>query len=169
MIRSRRTAGTSLVEVLVVIVVFLIGILAIVQIFPGGFRLLGLTASQSRATQLARKEIERLKARASQLPDRIVPVRYIRVNGDLVAVVDSNRRTNDLGPTADALDQAGFLFFGADNLGPWRRASGANMVTRVVGESTIIPAPRPAAGLLSDQFYYGGLMTLQFGPAVFNA
>ena len=166
--RSRRTAGTSLVEILVVIVVFLIGILAIVQIFPGGFRLLGLTRSQSVATQLARKEIERLKSRADQLPDRVVPVRYARANGQLVAVVDSNRRTNDLGPTADGLTAAGNLTLAGDDLGEWRRASAANMVNRIVGESTIIPAPRPASGGISGQLYYGGLMTLQFGPAVFN-
>lgn len=166
--RSRRTAGTSLVEILVVIVVFLIGILAIVQIFPGGFRLLGLTASQSKATQLARKEIERLKGRADQLPDRIVPVRYVRAAGELVAIVDSLRRTNDLGPTADSLSQGGDFFNAGDNLGPWRRGVGANTVTRIVGESSIIPAPRPAVGALAGQFFYGGLMTLQFGPAVFN-
>jgi hypothetical protein len=167
--RSRRTAGTSLVEVLVVIVVFLIGILAIVQIFPGGFRLLGLTRSQSMATQLARKEIERLKSRADQLPERVVPVRYVRANGELVAIVDSTRRTNDLGPTADGLTQIGNLTNGADNLGHWRRASGANMINRVVGESTIIPAARPAAGAIAGTVYFGGLMNLQFGPAVFNS
>ncbi len=166
--RSRRTAGTSLVEILVVIVVFLIGILAIVQIFPGGFRLLGLTRSQSQATQLARKEIERLKSRADQLPDRIVPIRYVRANGELVAIADSNRRTNNLGPTADGLTQNADFTNAGDNLGPWRRASAANMVNRVVGESTIIPAPRPAAGAIAGNLYYGGLMNLQFGPAVFN-
>jgi len=166
--RSRRTAGTSLVEILVVIVVFLIGILAIVQIFPGGFRLLGLTRSQSQATQLVRTEIERLKSRADQLPDRVVPVRYLRANGELVAIVDSGRRTNDLGPTADGLTSIGDLVFNGDNLGPWRRASGANMVNRVVGEGSIVPAPRPIAGTISDPAYYGGLLNLQYGPAVFN-
>jgi hypothetical protein len=169
MIRSRRTAGTSLVEILVVIVVFLIGILAIVQIFPGGFRLLGLTRSGSVATQIARKEVERLKLRPDQLPDRIVPVRYVRVAGQLVAVVDSTRRTNDLGPTADGLTQGGEFTLAGDNLGNWRRASAENMVNRIVGESTIIPAPRPATGAISGQLYYGGLMTLQFGPAIFNS
>ena len=166
--RSRRTAGTSLVEILVVIVIILIGILAIIQIFPGGFRLLGLTRSQSVANGLVRKEIERLKSHADQIPDRVVPVRYVRSNGELVAIVDSNRRTNDLGPTADGLTQLGHFTLAGDDLGPWRRATAANMVTRVVGESTIIPAPRPAAGAISGQLYYGGLMTLQFGPAVFN-
>ena len=166
--RSRRTAGTSLVEILVVIVVFLIGILAIVQIFPGGFRLLGLTRSQSQATQLVRTYIEQMKSRADQLPDRVVPVRYVRANGELVAIVDSNRRTNDLGPTADGLTTAGFLSYLGDNLGPWRRASGANMVNRIVGEGSIVPAPRPVANAINDPAYYGGLLNLQFGPAVFN-
>lgn len=166
--RSRRTAGTSLVEILVVIVVFLIGILAIVQIFPGGFRLLGLTRSQSQATQMARTTIERLKSKADQLPERIVPVRYVRSGGELVAVVDSTRRTGDLGPTADSLNQNGEFIFAGNNLGNWRRASAANMVSRIVGESTIIPSPRPVNSSISGDFYYGGLMTLQFGPAVFN-
>lgn len=167
--RSRRTAGTSLVEILVVIVVFLIGILAIVQIFPGGFRLLGLTRSQSQATQMARATIDRLKSKADQLPERIVPVRYVRSGGDLVAIVDSTRRTGDLGPTADSLNANGEFISGGDNIGDWRRASGANMVNRVVGESTIIPSPRPVNSTISGDFYFGGLMTLQFGPAVFNA
>jgi type II secretory pathway pseudopilin PulG len=168
--RSRRTAaGTSLVEILVVIVVFLIGILAIVQIFPGGFRLLGLTRSQSQATYLARTEIDRLKSRPNQLPDRVVPVRYLRSAGDLVAIVDSNRRTNELGPTADGLLSDGTLTLNGDNLGLWRRASASNMVNRIVGESTIIPAPRNAAGAINDPAFYGGLMNLQFGPAMFNA
>ncbi len=166
--RSRRTAGTSLVEILVVIVVFLIGILAIVQIFPGGFRLLGLTKSQSQATGLARTTIERLKSRADQLPERIVPVRYVRSSGDLVAVVDSTRRTNDLGPTADGLNQNGEFLLAGDNLGHWRKASGGNMVSRVVGEGATIPAPRPVNNTISGDFYYGGLMTLQFGPVLFN-
>lgn len=167
--RSRRTAGTSLVEILVVIVVFLIGILAIVQIFPGGFRLLGHTKSQSQATGVARTTIERLKSRADQLPEKIVPVRYVRSSGDLIAVVDSTRRTNDLGPTADSLDQNGNLFLLGDNLGHWRRASGGNMVSRIVGEGTTIPAPRPVNNSISGDLYYGGLMTLQFGPVVFNS
>ncbi len=166
--RSRRTAGTSLVEILVVIVVFLIGILAIVQIFPGGFRLLGLTRSQSQATGLARATIERLKSGAEQLPERIVPVRYGLVGGNLVAVTDSTRRSGDLGPTADSLDQNGNLFLAGDNIGGWRRASGANMVNRVIGEGAIVPAPRPVNSSISGDLYYGGLMTLQFGPAVFN-
>lgn len=167
--RSRRTAGTSLVEILVVIVVFLIGILAIVQIFPGGFRLLGLTKSQSTSTYLARTEIERLKARPDQLPDRIVPVRFVRSAGQLVAIVDSNRRTSDLGPVADGLTQAGHFLNGPDDLGPWRYNVGANNITRIVGESQPIPAPRPAVGAISGNLYYGGLMNLQFGPAVFNS
>lgn len=166
--RSRRTAGTSLVEILVVIVVFLIGILAIVQIFPGGFRLLGLTRSQSQATQMARATMERIKTKADQLPERIVPVRYVRSGGELVAIVDSTRRTGDLGPTADSLNQNGELILAGDNLGPWRRAVAGNMVSRVVGESTIIPSPRPVNSTISGDLYYGGLMTLQFGPAVFN-
>ena len=43
---GRRRAGTSLIEVLVVIVVFMVGILAIAQIFPGGFKILAKTRDE---------------------------------------------------------------------------------------------------------------------------
>ena len=46
---KRTTRGTSLIEVLVVIVVFLIGILAVAQIFPTGFKLLLLLATAALA------------------------------------------------------------------------------------------------------------------------
>ena len=50
--KRNRRAGTSLVELLVVIVVFLIGILAILQIFPGGLRVLATSRSNAVARQL---------------------------------------------------------------------------------------------------------------------
>lgn len=169
--RSRRTAGTSLVEILVVIVVFLIGILAIVQIFPGGFRLLGLTRNQSVATQLGRSTIEYLKSRSEQLPDMVVPASFSRVGGNVVVFMDSTRLTNDLGPAADGLQADRSMTSGGNNIGPWRYVSGGNTVTRIVGEGRVIPAPRPlnnGVGVNSAD-YYGGVMTLLFGPAVFNS
>jgi len=69
--------GTSLVELLVVMVVFLVGILAIVQIFPGGFRVLNTTRNNSVASAFARQQIEQLKSRSEQLPDAIVPIQYV--------------------------------------------------------------------------------------------
>ena len=72
MSRARHNAGTTLIEVLVVIVIFLVGILAVVQIFPKGFQILLFSRNASVATALSRDEIERLKSRPDQLPDGIV-------------------------------------------------------------------------------------------------
>ena len=44
------------------IVIFLIGILAVVQVFPRGFRLLLVSRNNSAATAIGRDEVERIKA-----------------------------------------------------------------------------------------------------------
>src|SRR5450432_4216945 len=99
---KRRQAGTSLVEILVVIVVFLTGILAIVQIFPGGFRLLGTTRNNEIASQLGRSEQERLKGMSEQLPEQIVAVSYLFNAGQVGILIDSTRSANDLSPASGA-------------------------------------------------------------------
>jgi hypothetical protein len=158
---NRRTAGTSLVEVLVVIVIFLIGILAIVQIFPGGLRVLSQSRSGAMSAQLGRAEIERLKGRADQLPEMILPVRYVNVNGRLNLVPDPERRARDLGLAGPQVNQAGIVFTGANEaIDYWPRASGPNNVRRIVGEGGKVPSPREVG------LHYGGLMILQFGPIV---
>jgi len=167
MIRSRRTAGTSLVEILVVIVVFLIGVLAVVQIFPGGFRLLGLTRSQSVGDQLTRSEIERLKAMGDQLPEKIIPVSFLRSGGQVLVLGDSSRLASDLGPAATLLNADGTMENASGVIGSWHQTSGANVITRIIGEGGRVPAPRPI-GNGPNQFY-GGLMNLQFGPIRMNS
>ncbi|HTQ09351.1 MAG TPA: prepilin-type N-terminal cleavage/methylation domain-containing protein, partial [Fimbriimonadaceae bacterium] len=74
---SSRRSGTTLVEILVVIVVFMIGILAIAQIFPGGLRILEYSQFDTMATSLGRSEMEMLKNHADQLPEDIVPVQFV--------------------------------------------------------------------------------------------
>lgn len=153
-VTGRRASGTSLVEVLVVIVVFLVGILAIVQIFPKGIRLLVNSKNSSVATALSRAEVERLKGHADQLPEQIIPVKFDGSN----VIVDPDVDPNDLGPRADALDVNGHLYLAGNDLGEWAFLSGANRYRRVVGESSVIPAPRIVGP------YYGGVLVLNFGP-----
>lgn len=163
MVRNRRTAGTTLIEVLVVIVIFLIGILAVVQVFPGGFKVLRATRDLSVATALSRAEIERIKANSAQLPEMVVPVLYTWLPGGVLISADTDRGPDDLGPVASGLDQNGILYDASNNpLGAWPYLSGANVQRRVIGEGRRVPAPR-AIG--AD---YGGLLVLQFGPVVFN-
>lgn len=163
MLRTRSTAGTTLIEVLVVIVIFLIGILAIVQVMPGGFKILRDTRDASIGTALGRAEIERLKTNSAQLPEMILPVQYTWLSGSVIISADPNRRADDLGPVAAGLDENGVLYDGANNaLGGWQYLSGANVQRRVIGEGRRVPAPRVIGG------EYGGLMVLQFSPVVYN-
>src|SRR5580700_9951541 len=92
--RNRRTLGTTLIEILVVIVVFLIGILAVIQIFPKGFQLLLLNRNREVAQGLARDYVEMLKSRPDQLPEQIVSA-YYDLNGNLI--INSAKDPNDLG------------------------------------------------------------------------
>lgn len=168
MISHKKTAGTSLIEILVVIVVFLIGILAVVNIFPRGFQVLRDTRNLAMATQLVRGESERLKARLGQLPEMILPVSYSFTGTSINITVDQGRTSNNLGPNADALaidpntNTPHFYLAGAD-LGYWPYLTGANVMRRIVGEGGPVPAPRPVGNQL------GGLMILQFAPIVYNA
>ena len=162
--RATRRRGTSLVELLVVIVVFLIGILAVAQIFPGGFRILTQTRERSLATTVARAESERLKARPDLLPEAILPSRIERVGGALVSVTDDGKSPNEFAPTAVGIDQSGNAIGpGGETLGPWGRLSGPNTFRRIVGETHPVGAPRFLSPF-NNQGAFGGLVTVQFGP-----
>lgn len=166
--RSKRLrAGASLAELLVVIVIFLIGILAMLQVFPPGLAILGTTRTNTIAANLARAELERLRGAAEQTPEAILSVRYQwnAGRGDYDILVDLDRRTDDLAPRAAELDMNGDLY-GIDGrrLGYWPYFSGANVQRRVIGEGRAIPSPRfvPFGGATE----YGGVMALQFAPVV---
>lgn len=160
--RSTRR-GTSMVELLVVIVIFLIGILAVVQVFPGGFNLLRTSRSNAVATQLIRAEVERLRGRADTLPDNVVPTTYVRSGGVVNIVADPDRSPSELAPAGVQVNQDGTVMNAAgDNIGSWQYVSGANVSRRIIGEGGPVPAPRPVGSL------YGGLAILQFAPIVVN-
>lgn len=160
---ERRGRGTTLVEVLVVMVIFLLGILAVLQIFPGGIKVLSQSRDRAIGAALAHGEIERLKGRTDQLPELILPVIATWTSLGVRLEADSNRVPSELGPVAAAMDGAGNLLDGDGNvLGPWELFSGANMTRRVIGEGGVIPSPRAVGSL------YGGLLVLQFAPVVFD-
>ncbi len=66
--------GTTLVEILVVMLILLVGIMIIIQMFPVGFRVVRAAESQTIATKLAQAEIERWKNMPGNLPDGILPI-----------------------------------------------------------------------------------------------
>ena len=167
--RSRsRVAGTTLVEVLVVIVVLLIGILAVVQIFPSGLRILALNRSETIAINLAQDEAERVTGRSDQIPEEIIPVTYLWSMADnRVAVFsDESRNPDDFSLIGNGIisDPAGDVIDNQNHsLAYWPYVSGPNLFRRIVGEGGRVPAPRQVGN------YFGGLMVLQFTPIVYNA
>jgi hypothetical protein len=146
---------------LVVIVVFLVGILAVVQIFPKGFQLLITSRNNTQAEALGRNEVELLKASPDQIPDQILAVRY--VPGTSTPVEDPTRNIFNLGLQSDGTDadtvtSAGQLMEGSTAVGDWLLHSGPNCFRRIIGEGQRVPAPRP----VGSQF--GGLRVLAYGP-----
>ena len=142
---SAMRRGTTLVEVLVVMVILLVGILAVVQIFPRGFQILTLAKKNSQATQLSRDEAERLKSRADGIPEQIL--------GDALP----SQLTLHPGCTVDV---NGNVFDASlAPQGNWASNVAANHRRRIIGESHRIPAPRR---LTNGGF--GGLLFPTFGP-----
>lgn len=162
-LRFRTRRGTSLIELLVVIVVFLVGILAVVQVFPKGLSILRQTRNASVATQLARSELERLKSLGDQIPDAIVANNDTAAAATFFGQIDVNATLNDWVPSdATALQQNGTLVSSFAN-GDWKEYTGANRFRGIIGEGRVIPAPRfiPQGASAS---LFGSLMILNFGP-----
>lgn len=153
-----------MIELLVVIVVFLIGVLAVIQVFPGGFRIIARTRSVTIANQLARAEAERLRGLADSLPEMILPIQLVHNGTDVVVQADPTRDPNNLGPQTNFIDYNGNVHDAADNvLGSWSDVTGANAFRRIIGEGGPVPAPRRVGAEL------GGLRMLNFAPISFDA
>ncbi|MGI6296675.1 MAG: hypothetical protein ACOX3G_11365 [Armatimonadota bacterium] len=72
---SNNRRGTSLVEILVVMLVLLVGIMTVIQMFPTGFRVVRAAESQTIASKLAQAEVERWKNMPGNLPDGVLPIK----------------------------------------------------------------------------------------------
>jgi hypothetical protein len=159
---SRRSiTATTLVEVLVVIVVFLVGILAIAQIFPGGLKILTRTRNTSMAYTLGRSQLETLKSRPDSLPEAIVPVSYSLTGGVYLPSVNYDRLPNEYSPVSTQISNTGIA---AETGRAWQLGSGSNVARRVIGESHRIPAPRSMSPDASASAPIGSLVALEFGP-----
>lgn len=157
--RSKRSAGTTLIEILVVIVLFLVGILAVAQIFPKGFQLLLWNRSKLVAQSLAEDYLETLKARPDRLPQQIVSAYY---DQDGTLIINPAKDPNDLSTLAASVSLNGE---GTDangiNLNNWQYITASNVFRHIIGEGGRVPAPRLAG---TGVPFYGGIMVLQFGP-----
>jgi hypothetical protein len=74
----RRTRGQafSLVEVLIALVVLMVGIYAMLRIFPRGYRAVELTEQRTTAALLAEAELNRWRLQPDALPDAVVATDY---------------------------------------------------------------------------------------------
>jgi len=151
-----------LIEVLVVIVVFLIGILAIAQVFPKGFRIIDMNRRASVSSAIAREEIERLKAHPDRIPEEIAP---INVDGAGVSFIDPTQSPLDFAPIGTGIDVAGNLMRNIQVVGQWPRYAGANHFRRVIGETQQISAPRVVG---TGVGYYGSLISVEYGPIEYS-
>jgi type II secretory pathway pseudopilin PulG len=157
-----RFGGTTLIEVLVVIVVFLVGILAIAQIFPGGVKILNRSRNNSMAIGLLRSELEMLKSRPDVVPGEVIPIRMTLIGGVYVPVEDPTWSSTQYTPAITSI--------GADGVGleagrAWQLVSGANTTRRVIGETHKITAPKllsPDGTSVTAPF--GSLAVLELGP-----
>lgn len=159
---SRLRTGASLIELLVVIVIFLVGVLAVVQIFPRGIGILRNTRGNSIATQLAKAELERLKGLSDQIPDAILANNDGPSATGYFTQIDMAAMPDAFMPSGTtALKQDGTLVSPFAN-GDWKFYAGANRFRAVLGEGRVVPTPRFVR--LQGTDYYGGLLNLAFAP-----
>lgn len=156
-------AGTSLMEVLVAIVVLLVGILAIAQVFPGGFQIMNLNRNALMATSAGQGLQQFYSAHPEAVPDAIQPIQYSFSGGVWQMSPSATRPPRSLDLVGDSLANNGNLSLGGTVLGKWDYFSGANNLRRVSGDTYAIPESQSVgAGL------YGALIVLRYGP-VFTA
>lgn len=118
-----RRRGTSLVEVLVVIVILFIGILVVVSLFPPGFLTVRRSETLTFAMRLAQYELEWWKNNPDNLPEGVLPIN------------DSGDVLDDLFPGPPVKDDAAMAF------------------RRIVGETTRIPFGGWSTGPESGSIY----------------
>lgn len=147
MSRTRGQSGTSLVEVLTVIVVLLVGIFAAVRLFPAGFSVNRQTSQADMATRLANAEIDRFTAGAANLMDAIAPGYTDPTSGAFV--FDELATPDDLSPNLNPPTGVDAYY-----------VSDINRFRHVIGETVRVPVSTPIGN------ERGGVYMLSLGPVV---
>jgi len=151
-IKSER--GSSLIEVLVVMVVLVVGIFTVIRIFPVGFDLLQYTGNASIAHRLADSEVEFWRKNAENLPDAVVAIAP-GPSGRLTLDPIGQRPNDFVTGTGAFGDDPGNRQRAIDEVARWQadtsddavdRWVGPNRNRRIIGEVARIPAPSPVQG-----------------------
>lgn len=141
-------SGTTLIEVLVVMVIFLIGILAVAQMFPAGFHVLNESRNRITSSALGKDMSALLSGSSEMVPVGILPSPMTAVNG---GVVDRNRSPFDtsLYNEANAVFNAdGTIAYGGTNVGNYRYFAGPNVFNGIDQVQVGIPADPTRVAIL---------------------
>lgn len=149
-IGGRRFSGTSrsgfsLIEIMVVLVVLLIGILAVVRLFPAGFLSISRTAETTVANALVQQQLDRQKSAVNQ-QEAIVAVPApgtLFPDPSVLPLSLLDRAPGD--PYLLGLDPYYY--------------SNVNLIRSILGEAFRIPVPTTNTGS-----GFGAIYPLQFGP-----
>lgn len=136
--------GTTLIEVLVVIVVFAVGILAVMQVFPGGLRIMADQRDRSVAQQLGKSALQREDGKTEGFPEQILAVSLAASGGVVTMTPNPNQKPDvtGIGVQGITVDQGGMVANATGNIGLWEYITGPNIFRRIVNEGHRIPSPR---------------------------
>jgi prepilin-type N-terminal cleavage/methylation domain-containing protein len=144
--RRLNNKGMSLVEVLIALGVFAIGILAVARMFPGGFLVVKQGEDATLAARLAQTELERWRNMAANLPAGILPW-GLDGSGNGIVI-----------PDTDPLNLRDYI----GSVDEYRYKD-VNKFRRIHAEATKIPVP-----LDDSPIGVGSIYVLGFGPIEWN-
>ena len=158
--RNRRQYGSapgfSLIETLVVMVILLIGIFAIIRLFPGGFLVIQRTGEMTVAQSLVQQQLDAQKNLLST-PDSIISPRFDpagnwtgepNINPDLLPNHSQSDIDNGLVPGVPPGTHPYYI-------------NNINSIRGIVGEAFSLPANSPNGGR-----GYGAVYMLKHGPVL---
>jgi len=150
----KKNQGMTLIEVLVALFVFTVGIMYIVRIFPMGFSILNRTQNASAMDRLAQSELEKLKNNPANLP------------AGIFAGTISDKGFQFLDHDPD--DPADFNSFYVEDGMP---LSEVNQFRCAIDEATLIPEstllPKPL-NPSAPNAYSGSVYSPSFGPILYR-
>jgi len=157
--RRRRTAGVSLVEILVALAVLVIGVLAVLRIFPRGLGTLSQVSDRQEALRLAEAKSNQLQAVAGRLPDFILPA------GQPTDVVDTSAAFGFLRLTANSAEHRPY-----DYDRPYVDPNDPGLLHRLLADDRLVVGERVLVGRRVGDDGSGTLVTAArpyhtlFGP-----
>ena len=175
----RHLHGTSLVEVLVVLVILLIGVFAIIRVFPLGFTYLRTGEDRMRANSLVHNSAEQVKSDAANLPDAICysyfgadPVVAGRLQRLFIVDEDPDNLSGDVAnPYYSDVNKFRFIKGEPVKIGlptPSAFISGGGFMYMLkqgpVYMDGLVGTPGNAPASLSDQLYYNLFLAVNSAP-----